>query len=212
MSTKVWTAYRLKKGVDLWDFACDVRQKAQKRCRAKLKEVITFHLERATQDEVLKARVFNSYYGPGWENMQPPPRLGPYAVGNWIRKGFREQTIKGEKDLLDLDVCVVFRKYKGRWLVVPYSGSGFFGKVLDFLKRDKRLEDYHYQNQSDKSARCSDAEWKARGEAWDYVLEEERFDDKLVIEISTHGGFSRIDPSTEMAIAAKAKEQAKEKV
>lgn len=119
---------------------------------------------------------------------------GLMEMSEWVRRQYRDQRSSPEKNPFDLDVAVAFREHKGRYIIIPYPGSGFCSGCLKFLKRHPALEDYHYQNQSDQPHHIPVREWSARGKVWDFLLEDDRFPDKLVLDIVTYDGFQRVDP------------------
>jgi hypothetical protein len=97
-----------------------------------------------------------------------------------------------------MDVAITFRQHKKRIYVIWYA-NGMMHNVLDFLNTDRQSEDFHYQNQSDKSAKCSDKAWKARGKLWDEMIDPDtRWWDMLVLDIFSHTNFYRLDPALKM--------------
>ena len=109
MSTKVYTAYRIKKGFSLFDFVRDVRPLAREEARRLLKIVIQGMLGRS-------------------EN--PPSSWG--AAYFELRKSYAEQAGSLYRDIWNLDVTISFHEHKGRFYLIPYSDF-LMAKTLDFL-------------------------------------------------------------------------------
>lgn len=193
MSIKVWTAYRTKPGVDIAQLVHDIRVKAHKNMAKLLVAEYKRLVSGAANDKQFRDVIFNTLGMP----IKPDSRVSFSNISQYVRKMYGDQLNKSSKDWFDLDTAVVFRKVGNRWILVPYPGSGFLRTSLDFLKRDKRLDDYHYQDQSDKSAKCSDKAWKARGKVWDKLLDLDGpglFWDKLALELMSFTGFYAVDP------------------
>lgn len=207
MSTKIWEAYRLKKNVDVWEFACEIREKAQARVRTKLRGWIDAIVADCANHPKFKARVIRAMNPDATDEKIASEEVGPWSAAHWIFTEYRKQAGGMERNPFDCDVSIVFRKHRGRWHVVPYPGSGMLGDCLRFLRRDKRLEDYHYQNSTDKSAKCSDRAWEQRGRDWDAMIDDGAFDNKLTLDIVSVHGFTRVDPSLDMARKAARKKK-----
>lgn len=127
MSTKIYNAYRVEAGVDLFDVLHDIRATAWARCR----KVID-----GRNVEMLHA----AYVG----------QLGSSHRSDW-----------------DLDVSIAVHSDRSRWLLRAFAGSGLFSEVLDFLPKHESLEDWHYQNSTDRPANLSAIAWNARQRSWD---------------------------------------------
>lgn len=194
MSTKIWEAYRLKEGVDLWGFVQDIRPKVQKRITKKLYEISGNLIERTKEKKDLRVEVLKAY---GISDPEKSDReITHHETSRWLFERYREATMQPYKDVWDFDVSIVFVACRGRWLLVPFPGSGLIKGMLDCLKKDKRLEDYHYQDQVDEDeAPCSDEEWEQRKKDWNEVLDDAGcFSDKLTLELCCLGQFTRLTP------------------
>lgn len=167
MSTKIWTAYRSKAGVKLWPLIASLRVKAEK------------NILRILEEEVKRLRKENKE----WTN---------WSALNHMRREFEKQHESAYRHYYGMDVSLVIRERKSRLYIIPIS-NGLMHKSLDFLHRDQRLEDFHYQNQSDKSAKVSDKAWETRGRIWDELDQDDtHWNDRLVLEIFHPGAFFRI--------------------
>jgi hypothetical protein len=93
---------------------------------------------------------------------------------------------------------VTFRQ-KGRYIYLKKYCSGVVGDVLNFMDRDSRLQEYHWQNQHDGPDEVSAREWKAREKVWRHLLEDAREWDQLVLEIVSPDSFYRLPILAELA-------------
>lgn len=173
MSTKIYNARRLKKGVLLWPYVGAVRLTAERRIRQTLREFYRNEIARLLNKPEPERRAIMELRGM--------KELSPLSMFCWLYKEFRAGA-----QPFDMDISVVFREHAGRIYLIPYA-SGIMRRALDFLKRDGLSEDFHYQNQADQSAPCSRKAWEERGRIWDAILDHER--DALVLEILCPGNF-----------------------
>lgn len=200
MSTKIWTAYRLKKGHDLWAVLRDIRLKTELRCRKQLEQVYAGLLEYWESSPADKLAASIALYGEESGAKQAAEKWGLLTARDVVFRNYMKQLGQMDKNQYDLNVALVVRQYKARFYLVPYPGSGFLGRTLEWLKRHPALEDFHYQDQTDKSAKVSDRAWRQRGEVWDAMLNDapggaNTSGDRVVLEIV--GGldsFARVDP------------------
>lgn len=88
-----------------------------------------------------------------------------YSVYNYLREEFTKQSVRAERHQYGMDVSITFRELGSRYYIIAYA-NGIMQDVWKFLARHPWLEDFHYQNSTDKSAKCSDAEWEARHQTW----------------------------------------------
>lgn len=183
MSLKVYTAYRLRKSSDLWPFIHDTRVKAEKNCKAVLKELYLSGMDQVdtNADDYKKELAF-----AGDEK-----RARLTIVRRDVRQGYYDQLQSSERDIFHFDVSITFHQHKGRLYVLPYCDM-LMRKVLDFLKKDKRLEDFCYWNNTDPLEGVSDRQWKARGRVWDAITD--NWDDMLCVDILDKSRFLSIDP------------------
>lgn len=188
MSTKIYYARRLLPGVKLWPFVASVRERGEKHITKELKAWYLRMLKSAAQP---KER-------PGLIKLLELPadykeKFTPYMFSHWITSEFKKQGARMAWDPFGMDVSVAFYEHKGRIYFIPYA-NGMMNRTLDFLQKDKSSEDFHYQNQCDKSADCSDAAWHRRGETWEAMMTPEgHLDNGLVLEILTPTSFFLLD-------------------
>lgn len=212
MSTKIWEAYRLKKGYDLWTVLHDIRVKAERGARKKLTElydalVVDFK-KKENRLEVAKFIYTDQKFA---QKVAREKDWGYMHAHDYILRKYREQRAKSERNPFDLDVALAIRHKDGRFYMIPYPGSGFLGATLRFLARHPALEDFHYQNQTDRPRHISGQAWAHRARVWNWLLEDERWDDKLVLDIVTADGFGRVDPWTHQVVTGWKKKRRKKR-
>jgi hypothetical protein len=201
----------VKKGHNVWDVMRDIRIKAEKRCR----KILTDYYKALLKDfedpkfrENIAKRIYaGSRPGAPERTEEQQKKNEEFALkraqeGKWgfmeahdfIYREYRLQRAGYEKNPFDLDVALAIRQKAGCFYLIPYSGSGLLSGCLKFLDKHPALEDWHYQNQSDRPENITAREWKARERLWNYLMEDERWPDKLVLDIVTADGFERVDP------------------
>jgi hypothetical protein len=140
MSTKIYNAYRVRRGV-------------------KLKHLIQNWHKQGTQNVYYRMRQAASRLDGGIKELKEK-----YLI--------QSKTMLRSK--FDFNGSITFRFSKGRIYVQVFEGDGLVTivgqkvkRALDFVGKDSRIEDYHYQNSSDRPEYISDREWKARRDKWD---------------------------------------------
>lgn len=212
MSTKIWEAYRLKSGYDLWAVLHEIRVKAERRARKKLTELYDALVQDFKKKEN-RVEVANFIYKDKKfaRKAAEEKDWGYLHAHDFVLRKYREQRAKSERNPFDLDVALAIRHKDGRFYMIPYPGSGFLGGTLRFLAHHEALEDFHYQNQTDKPNHISTRAWAHRARVWNWLLDDERWDDKLVLDVVTADGFNRVDPWMHLVLTRARKRRRKKK-
>ncbi len=187
MSVKVYTAYRVKKGVKIWPLLRDLRLRAEKYATEDLRD--------------LYARLVSEWEASprAWREAQKEAQLpsgeapSTRHASHYVRVKYRDQLASGMRNMFDFDTAIAVRHTGARYILIPYPGSGL-SCCLNFMKRHPALEDYHYQDAADKPNHISAAAWEGRARVWDRLLDDDRFHDKLVLTIVCHERFYDVDP------------------
>jgi hypothetical protein len=185
MSTKIYVAYRLKDSRHLWPFVRDTRRRGEENVKKELVKLYKTMLDGVDTKSEAYQKTLAVYNGD-----EEIARLR--IVGNAIREMYRAQLGKLERDTFNFDVCVAIREHADRLYVIPHCDS-LMCKALDFLKRDKRLEDYAYWNNTDRPSHISQRQWDQRGRIWD-AIDSAGWGDHLVIPICDWSNFYMLDP------------------
>lgn len=198
MSVKIYNARRLKRGEKLWPFAVSVQERAVKNIK---KELTSWYLRmlRDAEDPGQRKHFLKLLELPS--NYTRP--LDAFAFSNWINREVRAQAGRGISSAFDMDVSVVFHEYRGR-IYFRHFATGMMGHTLNFLHRDPRSEDFHYQDQVDKSSDCSNAAWKRRAKIWGSLMDPwGRLTTGLVLEILCSSTFFTLDYEVREALPQK---------
>lgn len=115
---------------------------------------------------------------------------------------YRDQLVKPYRNDFDFDVWITVREYEGRLYLIPSCGLGAQG-CLDFLKRDRRLEDFAFWDNSDKPNHITGRAWRHRKRVWDaldpgvpgHQLYADPWSDYLTIEINSYSTFWKTKPN-----------------
>lgn len=200
MSTKIWTAWRLTRGRDLWPLVPVIRARAEREVRRTLIKAYVGLLGEWRNSPAFHAAC-EKEYAAAWAFRAPHRKepmklgLGPTDVSDFVRAMYRAQLCQDERNTYDLTVQIVARKSRRGWLLIPYPGSGILQSTLRFLARMPELEDYHYQNSTDGPEEVSARAWRERRDTWSPLIADSSFRDKLVIDIlSSADSMVHLDP------------------
>lgn len=202
MSLKVWTAFKLKDPRRFWSMVTFIRQRGEAEVKLNLRKLYAEWCKGVDpkQEPYLKA-LQESLDNAHLIKQLGKRKLKGYAdkvarlqvVNQAFRTGYRESEASPFKSIFDFNVSVTCREYKGGIYIIPYCGSGL-RDALNFLSKDKRLRDYHYQNQVDRPKNVSAAEWEKRRQVWEPLTEPKRWLDFVTIEVCTWNGWYQVDP------------------
>lgn len=207
MSTKIWVAYRLLRNADLWDVLHDIRIKATARAREKMKRLFQWKMNSL---DMRTDKKFRNYVRVRRNNkrLRDASDSDKLAyVQDFFRQAYLNQIVSPYKNDYHLDSWVSVRMYRGTICLIP-GADGFMGSIFDFMKKDPRLADWHYQNQvNDEVADQKPREWARRKAYYDGIDAADRWKDKLILIICDKDHYSDIDPWLEMAKALHRKQR-----
>jgi len=173
MSTKIWEAYKLQDGTQFWKLVADIKRKATSNVKKEIAKIID-NCANAIDPKDLEDRSRGSYL--------TPEKIKLNFAREKVYKWYKEASISPYKDLFNFDVSVAFREHLGSIYIIPYYDS-CMKNVLKFLKNDKRLVDYHYQNQTDMPEEVSLSEWKEREKVWNKLCEPNKWENMVALDI-----------------------------
>lgn len=186
MSLKVWRAYRLKRSQDLWPFVADVKRIGTEKIKEELHKIFKQFMEAVDTKSDGYAEALAVYEG----NDQLARAL---VTDRFFREGYKAASVSMERSHFNFDVSVTFRRHK-RWIyLIPYCDM-FMQKTLDFLDKDPRIEDYHYQNQTDKPSKIPMREWLERAQVWEAITEQDVWPSYLTLELCNYGMYHNVNP------------------
>lgn len=195
MSTKICVAYKLVRASMLWPLVHDIKEQGTKNVVKVLKEIYADIIPDidTTTDEFksrLAQRMEHTAF-PEYEHELEVIHLASKA----IQAGYKRDSVGLERTPFTFDVSVGFRQRKGQIYVIPYCDM-FMGKTLDFLKKDPRLVDFHYQNQVDKPDTISNREWAHRAKVWNDI--DKTWQEVLCLDLCKYSFFYQLDPHLDM--------------
>lgn len=193
MSTKIYIAYRVRKNADMWGIVHDIRIQGTKNVKETPIKFGNTHVSAVREDTDLFKKTLErcSHYDRSEEATRQLARA--QVATEIIKRCYRINSTSSHRSPYNFDVSVGFRQYKRRIYVIPYC-DWTMGKVLDFLKKDHRLTDFHYQNQTDKPNHISEKSWDRKAEVWDRMDREGRFQDVLCLDICKFDMYWQVDP------------------
>lgn len=197
MSMKVYNAFRVKDPdpKKLWPLLWKIRNKAEALVVAALKAHywdLVRKMDTETK-EYLEAR------GKLADTREASFRLA-HARDN-VRKAYKENSTSAQRDRYSLDVTVAVYPYRGEVYLRTFVESiSIVGHVLDFVPKMRELEDYHYQNQTDRPEEVSAKDWRQRRRVWDGITSAyQDIGSHVALEVFSWGSFYRLDPWLNMA-------------
>jgi len=197
MSTKVYEAYRLKKGVNLWDFITATRQKAMATATQAIEKIITGILKHPDARAEIEKEAGVDDEGRKYRTMKKKAQLAMLRMytHTHLNRLYKEGARTGQKHIFDFDLVVCIWKYRGRYYIIPYRSVAVFkmykgNDPLDFLGKDGMTEPYEYWNNTDPPEGMPQAEWDRRGRVWDAITD--NWDDRLALEMITPESFYKV--------------------
>jgi hypothetical protein len=194
MSTKVYNAFKVKDPANLWRLIDKI-----------------FHKGRANVDKTLREHYLQKVrhmdpsdkeYIEAWEKSDSSEaNFRLYRVHDKLRSRYKENTVRLEWDTYSLDCTVCIYPYRDQFYLRTFcEGGSIFRNVLDFVKKLPELEDFHYQNQSDRPDDIPAKDWANRRRVWDGISKKNHdIGVHLDLEICSWGCFHLIDPWIHLA-------------
>lgn len=188
MSIKVWTAYRLIHPSDLWDVLHDIRVTGQRNAKIELTKLYQTYLDRTWElPEITEEE---------WGKLTAYDRL--FLTRKFVASQYKEQVTNPFRDLFDFNAWVGVRCFQNVTCLIPRSDS-YFKNVFDFMQEDRRLADWHYQDQTDRDVSVSTEEWNKRRKFYEDIEIADRWQDKVILPICDWDHFPEVDPFFDMA-------------
>lgn len=189
MSIKIYTAFQLKDNADLWPLVHDIRVKATKRAKK--------HLENLYLSLMSGVDTSKSLYQSRFNKTRDDWKARHGLVHEVLRRAYRLACTSAYRSPFNFDVSVGFRQYKGRIYVIPYC-DWHMGSVLDFLKKDPRLQDFCYYNNTDRPPHVSARDWARRRKVWEGMDASGQWQDVLGLDICKWDIYHAVDPWLDM--------------
>lgn len=190
MSTKIYDAFKVKDPRQLWPILWQIRDVA----RAEAQNALRDHYWKLVRSMEPTAEQRKDQ----GDRSEAIFRLR--LARDLVRDAFKENSTSALKDTYALKMSVAVYPYKGNYyLRLFYDHSSVFGKVLDFVKDMSGLQDFHYQNQTDRPEEISARDWLNRKNTW-YGLAALHKDigNHVVLVITDWESFYHVDPWVDM--------------
>lgn len=160
MSTKIYNAYRVKSSVtDIWGFLRELQQRARFEAYERIQALVSNHSAALPADDAAFLRLKDA----GWTET--------FAKEQVVWEILQQRHPVAENyPKIDCNAQITVRELDGRFYLHAGWGEGVHG-VFDFLNTMPELEDYHYQNQTDRPEDISEAEWEERRLVWDTLYD-----------------------------------------
>lgn len=192
MSVKLYCAYRLKRSGDLWALLRDTRQRAQKEVQ---KALAAFYIECAHGVDTSSAEYLSKVEAYSSEQKA---RLS--IASEFVHNAYRLQQSNPYRNEFNFDVSLGVHELRKRYYLIPYCDLRM-RKVLDFLKKESRLEDYSYWDNADPPNDLPYTKFKARGRVWDAIYKA-GWDNVLTLQICDVQSYYQVDPSYDEGLRA----------
>jgi hypothetical protein len=194
VSTKIYNAFRVKKSVDFWSFLWRVRDTARENVKVALKAHYHDLVNRTSTDSP-------EYKAARAKSDAPEHSVRLSLARDLVRKGFRENVTRLERDTYSLEVSIAVYPHKGRYYLRTFcEPCSVVGTVLDFVEQLPELEEYHYQNQTDRPEEVSPRDWSERKRVWNEIVETDNgVGSHVALDILSWSGFYLIDPWLDLA-------------
>ncbi len=183
MSTKIYNAFRVKRGVQLWPLLWAIKKKGI----ANIQQVLVNTYNKVLGDPQSIGEMRTNL------KMDADYEVGPDDVSTYVKKLYRAQLGGGLRNPFNFDVSLSVRELRGRYYLITYC-DGLTHDVLKFLQRDRRVEDFHYQNQTDRPEKISERAWRVREKTWDKI-DKAGWKNFLILDICSYDAFPYIDPA-----------------
>jgi len=197
MSVKLYTAYRVKPRVAknprlLWTWIRDTYERGEKEVANVLRSMYEIGVENVKVDSPEYQRALRNYEDEDLARLS--------VARDLVYKEYRTQANSSERNPYDFDVSLVIRELDGNLYLLPHCDM-MVRDVLNFLRRDTRIEDFSYWNNvdppDDMRSGAGYRRWKARGKVWDALEPNDnlaRWRQFLVMEIMSANRYYQIDP------------------
>lgn len=185
MSTKIFDAYRFTKRGTPWETLWAIRDKAIENIEAQCLDFYRHRMENIIYTE---------------DDFKGDPNDWTHRlthVHEATLEAVKKQANSMRRNDFDVDVSIKVAPYKGRFYLRAFCDhvSVLVGGCLNFLDEHPALEDYHYQNCTDRPEGVTAQAWRHREKVWDAIFAgpNER-PNQVSLNICSASDFYLIDP------------------
>lgn len=195
MSVRIYRAYRLRKGFNLWAVVSEIRVRGREEARQCLVDLAASQMAVVSSDsDVYRSALGDSHILPNetsedWEDY----RARKSIVEKHMRDGYRESLVSAMRNEYDFDVSVDMIYFEGRAYFRLFCDMSM-KRALDFLGEMSSLEDFSYWNNTDKPEGTSQRQWRTRKRVWGAIGKVWDSVPQMVIVISDYMSWYRVTP------------------
>jgi hypothetical protein len=206
VSTKVYNAYRVKRSSELWVVLRDIDRTATANVVAAINGVYDDISARYDRNkDPLKREIEKK--GPDYPEVGARERLAQRL----IRRLYRIQSSRMDRCGINFDASVTVRQNRGRFYLIWYADClSPVARCFDFMDDDPRLEDFHYQNQTDRPDGISASAWAHRRKVWAEIYQA-GWDHFLTLVICDFDRYRTLDPWYHRALARSGAREARKR-
>lgn len=191
MSMQVYNAYRIRDPYKLWALVWKIRDTAQ----AKAIELLRAHYAKLVRE----MDTDDPAYKKARKKEDPAYSEAGFRLGRareLIRAAYKANVTSMHWDTYTLDVCFCVYPYDGQFYLRTFCQAGsILADVFDFVPEMPELEDFHYQNSTDRPKKVSERQWKNRRRVWDSISKAYNdIGNHVTVDVVSWHGFYRIDP------------------
>lgn len=190
MSIKIYDAFRIQDGVDLWPFLWRVRDQAQALAGQRLRE----HYLELVNEMDPSDRQYRKERRIDRERPEHSFRL--LRAHRIVQSGYEKNTTSMVWDRYSLDISIALYPHStGNYLRAFCQAGSVMGGVLGFLNTCLELDDFHYQDSADRPRKVLDKDWDNRRRVWEDITAQYRdIGNHVTLEIVSWGNFHLMDP------------------
>ena len=164
MSTKIYTAYRFPKSLDLFDVMNKVKDDGLRIVKQRMRYYYEVIIEQGkTIDE----------------------------THDIIIKLYKEAVVSSQNNPFNFDMCIGIHEHEDYYYLIPYGIID--NDKWNFLDDNLQLEEFGYYDNTDKPENISDDEWNERGRIW-CEINDAGWQKQLICVISEYDNFWQISP------------------
>jgi len=166
MSIKVYNAFKVRRADHFWAVVRDIKVEATKRVTEVLRSFYLAHMENVdTTSPVYQSALADR---SDWDPQTAEYMARISIAHRFIEQSYREQSVSMQRNPYNFDVSVGFYEFEGGIYLRTFC-DWTMGEVLDFVAKDKRLRDFHYQTQTDRPKEITARAWRERRRVWDGI-------------------------------------------
>lgn len=201
MSTKVYTAYKIRRSSNFWPVVHDTIINGRKSVKKILLNIYKNMISNTDIESEDYKKEFEKHLSLNKNTNLVEALTKIEVVHNKLTKEYKNAHDSIYRSEYNFDVSVAFYPYKGDVYIRPFCDM-LMSKSLDFLNDDKRIREFRYWNNTDRPDDITDRQWNERAKVWDGIFKEYDIWDMVSTDICTYDMFYKLSPRLELLEAA----------